>query len=535
MGRKARQLAVYLTATAAILFMALRLGPAELIPDHATTNCRQILTSDCLARLGIAAAMRDTPLPPYSTETYDLAKMGFFEEALVLEASAQEHHGLPPDAARLAAQGWLAGPVIAASIKDGQSPQAAFASTLQAGASDMYFAGLDLLGQKSNSRSADAATRQSVSDLAKLIAVQPAANANIRESNLIYAAELQAALQDRAESVLLLAQLPADGPHDFALSDALVRLVGPDNALALCDDIADCRWPSLLAAARAAPTPDAAKAYLEEAFRIPAARQPWPDYDRLERVVQVALGIEQPEFAVSLARQIVTLAATRDYAFPAVPQIFAARSLANAGAAASEIRESLNRAEAAVPADENAAVGFGLVSGPIIWGSSGIGAQTQWELANLRARIGDSDAAIRLMAGAAQPELAWRNVITPDLPIETITALLPAAGQAMTVEDSAYVRACLARDMVWGDPSPQLRDWAIMTTQAVLSADLFAGKRANWIYNCAANTAKSLGNQTMYRAALRQMGLAAMATGDTADLLRAATAWHDFETVSHGQ
>ena len=235
-----------------------------------------------------------------------------------------------------------------------------------------------------------------------------------------------------------------------------------------------------------------------------------------------------PDYALTLARRIEQMAETQTDAFPAFSHSAAARALFVAGAEPGDVRASLDLAEAAFPGAGEQVIGVGLVSGPILWGGSGIGAQARREIANLRAKLGDTDAAIRLMDGIDQPDFAWRDIVTPDLSVDTIDALLQAASAVLNAEDDAFVRACLARDIVSMDPSQPQRDWAAATAQSLGAADL-RGSRAGPIYSCVADAAKSLDNRSLYKTAVEQMGRAALDSGDFVALLGAGIAWHEVE------
>lgn len=65
------------------------------------------------------------------------------------------------------------------------------------------------------------------------------------------------------------------------------------------------------------------------------------------------------------------------------------------------MRAALERAEAGMPDGGGAVIGLGHM-GLIAWGG-GIGSQARWEQANLWARLGDVDRAVRLMAGIDDP------------------------------------------------------------------------------------------------------------------------------------
>jgi hypothetical protein len=205
------------------------------------------------------------------------------------------------------------------------------------------------------------------------------------------------------------------------------------------------------------------------------------------------------------------------------------RALFVAGAEPGAVPASLDLAEAAFPGVGEDVIGVGLVSGPILWGGSGIGAQARREIANLRAKLSDTDSVIRLMNDIEEPEFSWTQVVTSDLSVETIDVLLQAARADLTPEDDANVRACLARNMLWTSPTQPQKDWATATVQRLGPADLFTGSKVGAIYGCVADAAQSLDDGGLYKTALEQRARAALDSGDFVALLAAGIAWHDFE------
>jgi hypothetical protein len=121
-------------------------------------------------------------------------------------------------------------------------------------------------------------------------------------------------------------------------------------------------------------------------------------------------------------------------------------------------------------------------------------------------------------------------MLTPDIPVTLLDPLLRTAGDAMSSDDFAYVRACLAQDLVLADPSDLQAAWAKATATDILRADFLASKRASITYQCLSRVGYFLKNGDLYRNAVERMGQSALASRDFVDLFRAAITWHDFET-----
>ncbi len=532
MPRKILRISITTAATAAAVGLALKFAPAGQGPGKAFDDCALNMTSECLFALGLETASADGSSSRHLLEIGLLGQTGRIDEALAFGLRIQAAEGLAPGAAA-EIDARLASHRITAAIRDGANPQDAFARTPGADAGALWISALDLLGRRPYGPAAaprlpDERIRAIVAEMADMIAAM-AGTGSPSARRLADAAELQAALGNREAATRILGLLPK-GDRGVVLSEDLVRLIGAETALDLCGGIADCRKRMLPRAAAAAADAESARAYLDEVFAIHTARRPWPDFTEMARVVELAARLGHREHALVLAQDVARIATTSRGVFPSFPHIAAARSLLAAGAESGEVRQALDLAEGEFPESGSKVVGFGIVSGPIQWDNFGLEAQARREIANLRARLGDLDAAIRMMEGIRDPAFAWREVLTPDIPIESLDRLLQAASPALTVEENAYVRACLAQDMVLFDVSGPHLNWATTTMDEILRAEPFDGERAVAIYGCIVRVAANRQDRTAERAALTRMGQVALASGDVASLHRAGLAWYRFET-----
>jgi hypothetical protein len=543
--KKFPRLGVLILATGIAVFAALKYlpGQSELNRhselDRRYASCAAAMTSACLADLGFAEASRVSSLPRYVSEIVQLGQIGHLVEAYTLERRVQEASGLSPEAAKVAADRRLASLRITAAIRAGETVRQAFDQTPQADGGALWISALDLLGQRPYGMSPrsnappDATARLRVAAMAGLIAsLAQGENPRSATSHLVYAARLQAMLQDRKAAIASLGHLPTEGREGIILSDDLLQVIGAEVAVPLCGQVVECEiWTRIRLAVTAG---DAASARddLQRLFSTLADRKPWPDFGKREEVVALAAKGGDRGEALVLARRLLETAKTKPDVFPVFAFISAARALAVAGADDNEVRQSLSLAEAGFPQNPKTIVGFGFNAGPIQWGGFGLEAQARREIAGVRARLGDLDVAKTMMEGIQDPAFAWRDILTPDIPVAFLDPLLQTAGEAMSEEDFSYVRACLAQGLVLTAPSGPQAAWAKATATDILRAEPLVNKRASITYRCISWVGYSLKNDDLYHKAVERMGQAALASGDFVDLFRAAIAWHGFETTA---
>jgi hypothetical protein len=538
--RKSLRLGMLIFATGIAVFAALKYFPEESELDQRYAICAAAMTSACLGDLGFAEASHVSSLPRYVREISQMGQIGHLNEAHALELRVQEASGLPLEAAKVAADRQLASLRITAAIRAGKTVRQAFDQTPQANGGALWISALDLLGRSPYGMSAhpksppDAVNRFHVAEMAELIFIlaQREKNPRAATSYLVYAAELQAMLQDSKAAKTALAHLPAEGREGMILSDELLQVIGAEFAVPLCGQIVECEIWMRIRLAVAAGDAASARDDLERRFTALADQKPWPDFRKMEEVVALAAKGGDRGEALALARRLLETAKTKPDVFPVFAFISAARALEVAGADADEVRQSLDLAEAGFPQNPKAIVGFGFNSGPIQWGGFGLEAQARREIANALARLGDPDAAKTMMKGIEDPAFAWRDMLTPDIPVTLLDPLLQTAGDAMSSDDFAYVRACLAQDLVLADPSDLQAAWAKATATDILRADFLASKRASITYQCLSRVGYFLKNGDLYRNAVERMGQSALASRDFVDLFRAAITWYDFETTA---
>jgi tetratricopeptide (TPR) repeat protein len=397
----------------------------------------------------------------------------------------------------------------------------------------LWISALDLLERKPYGpsiglrRTTDDETLVIVSNMAAMIAAMALNEAERpRLSHLVYAAELQAALGNHEEVIQLLEQIPPTEDPYINLTEDLVRLIGSETALRLYNEVGGSRPNILLTAASAESDPDRSTAYLERAYEQFSNEKPWPDFDWMERTVKRSADLGHANLTLQLARDLALQAQTNQSAFPVFSHIKATRGLIAAQADESEIRQSLELAEGSFPQNDKEVVGIGVVSGPIVWGRSGLDAQARREIANLRGRLGDIEAAIQSMEGIEDPVFAWNDMLSADIPIEHINALLDAANAVLPTEGYYYVRAQLAAEMAHTDKAEAQRSWALSTATDILQAQQLDGDRAVVIYTSLARVGAGLEAPNIESLALERMAQAALISRDYGDLISAGFLWH---------
>ncbi|GGG74761.1 hypothetical protein GCM10011415_24080 [Salipiger pallidus] len=246
----------------------------------------------------------------------------------------------------------------------------------------------------------------------------------------------------------------------------------------------------------------------------------------MEGAVVRAANLGLQSIALELARDLGNQADTAPSAFPVFSHIAAARALMIAGADEGEVQDKLERAQSLFPQNDKAIVGVGVVSGAIVWGSSVLDSQARREIANLRARMGEIDAAIQIMNGIDEPVFAWNDMLTPEIPIETLDGLLDAARDAVSREGHAYLRAQHAQEMLFFGGSEEQKFWAQETATALLQTEELDGARAVLIYSTLTRIGARLGDEEIQSMALEKMAETALNSRGFSEMITAGFEWY---------
>ncbi|NBB81354.1 MAG: hypothetical protein GVY36_18255 [Verrucomicrobia bacterium] len=462
-----------------------------------------------------------------------LAQMGRIEDALALELRVVSEKDRPPENIEATVNRRLASHRITAAIRNGIDLDIAIERTPDVDPGVLSISALDLLGRNpygprtSPRIIPDDQVLGVVSDMAERIArMAQEEPERPQTSHLMYAAELQTALGNRTEVIQLLEALPQTTDPRINPSEDLIRLVGSQDALRLYREAGGSRPNILLTAASAETDLSLATEYLERAFTEFSSEEPWPDFDWMERTVERAAHLGLQAHALQLAHEMGNQADTAPSAFPVFPHIRTAQALMIAGADQGEVKDRLARAQSFFPQDDRMIVGIGLVSGAIVWGSSGLDAQARREIANLWAQMGENDATIQIMDGIDDPVFAWNDMLTSEIPIDTLDGLLDAASDALSREEHAYIRAQHAQEMLFFGGTEKQRLWAQETATALLQTEELDGDRAVLIYSTLTRIGARLGDREIQTMALEGMAQAALNSREFSDLISAGYQWH---------
>lgn len=462
-----------------------------------------------------------------------LAQMGRMEDALALELRVVSEKDRPPKNVEATVNRRLASHRITAAIRNGIDLETATDRTPGVDPGVLWISALDLLGRnpygvRTGPRNIpDDQELGVVSDIAERIASMAQEEPERPQtSHLMYAAELQTALGNRTEVIQLLEALPQTSDPRINPSEDLIRLVGSQDALRLYREIGGSRPNILLTAASAETDLSLATEYLERAFTEFSSEEPWPNFDWMERTVERAANLGLQSLALDLAHELGNQADTAPSAFPVFPHIKAARALMIASADEGEIQDRLERAQSFFPQNDKEIVGIGVVSGAIVWGSSGLDAQARREIANLRARMGEIDATIQIMDGIDDPVFAWNDMLTSEIPIETLDGLLDAASDALSREEHAYIKAQHAQEMLFFGGTEEQKLWAQETATALLQTEELDGDRAVLIYSTLTRIGTRLGDQEIQRMALEKMAETALKSRRFRELISVGFHWN---------
>ena len=268
-----------------------------------------------------------------------------------------------------------------------------------------------------------------------------------------YAAKLRAALGDRGGAVEVLRKMNTrDLPGHMWLSGIsveLLQVVGLDAALALADPSKRTFPKLLLRAGSAEPDPTKAAEHLARAFDIHSSRSPWPGFNLMLRVVAAAADRGLLQEARIFADRMVELAAIyADAPFGVFHGLDAAEALHLADAAPDEVSQQISLAVSQFPESGSEAVALGLVSGPMLWESSGLADEARGRVAAISAEIGDLDTTARMLDRLSEPMTQWLYLTDRDLPVAALDALRETAWRLLPAEDAAYVTGQFARMIV---------------------------------------------------------------------------------------
>lgn len=520
-------------AAAMLVLLALTFPPVIRAENAEFPACRSETSAQCLADLGVDLAMGAHSLPPYMREVGMLAQMGRIEDALALELRVVSEKDQPPDNIEATVNRRLASHRITAAIRNGIDLDTAIDRTRGVDPGILWISALDLLGRNPYGvRSGpgiapDGQVHDVVSDMAERISrMAQEEPERPQTSHLMYAAELQTALGNRTEVIQLLEALPQTNDPLINPSEELIRLVGSQDALRLYREAGGRRPNIFLTAASAETDLSLATEYLERAFAEFSSEEPWPDFDWMERTVERAANLGLQALALELAHELGNQADTAPSAFPVFPHIKAARALMIASADEGEVQDRLERAQSFFPQNDREIVGIGVVSGAIVWGGSGLDAQARREIANLWARMGEIDTTIQIMDGIDDPVFAWNDILTSEIPIETLDGLLDAASDELSREEHAYVRAQHAQEMLFFGGNEEQQFWAQETATALIQTEQLNGDRAVLIYSTLTRVGARLEDRYIQITALERMAEAALDSREFRDLLSAGYQWH---------
>ncbi|WP_188790464.1 hypothetical protein [Salipiger pallidus] len=260
-------------AALTIVFVAFTLSPAISAQNADFSACRSERSSQCLTDLGVDLALNARALPPYMREVGMLAQMGRIEDALALEFRVVSEKDQPSRNVEATVNRRLASHRITAAIRNGIDLDAAIERTPDVDAGVIWISALDLLdrnpyGVRSGPRiMPDDQILDVVSDMAERIAKMAQEEPERPQTiHLMYAAELQTALNNRTEVIRLFEALPQTRNPLINPSHDLIRLIGSQTALRLYREAGGSGHNILLTAASAETDLSLATEYLKRAF-----------------------------------------------------------------------------------------------------------------------------------------------------------------------------------------------------------------------------------------------------------------------------
>ncbi len=517
----------------AIVFLLFTFSPRSPSIDEKYTHCQAASSAKCLTDWGLEKALTTKTLPRRMREVTWLARMGRFEDAHALEVRVEVGKGSPPETAQADADRRIASHKLASAIRSGLSLDEAVGDSPEVDAGVLWITGLDLLDRNpyGAAHRPEKLPDESILEVINEIALQIEAFARDeadrpKTSHLVYAAELFSALYDRGAALGALRQIPKTEDARIRMSVDLITVVGVETALEIYHEAGGSSPHFLLNAAAAEESVERAEELFEEAFVAFSLETPWPDFSFMHRTVERAAEQEYSDLSLRLAREMARQAETTPASFPVFGHIYAARALSAADAPDEEIRESIDMDLGLFPDDPSKLMGFGLVSGPILWGKSGLETEARRGIANLLARIGELEEASRLMEGLENPVFSWNDMLTSEIPAEHFDELLLAASETLNVHELAYVRAQLSAEIFRKDVSAAHREWAVLTAREIAEGELVSGERAVWTYASVLRVAQKAGRSGLREVAFNRIAEAAITSGSYTDLIQAGLEWH---------
>ncbi len=532
--QKAVRLSLLVSVAAAGLLAVLLLHPDVRAREARFKSCAENLSADCLADLAVETGLAGAPPSSASDGIRILQLLGKDASALALVQRSLDLGNTPDIPGLGGAEAYLAPVRIARAMDQGMTPAEAYSKT--PGARYLHLtAALRLLREPpfATGRHTDPLSPLQRDQIAQTAAfletlaetLQPGWKKNALEM----AMELHLKLDDPASVQRLFDRIDWGDDWNGVLSEATIAVVSVDHALSKCRNKPACQVNLYRRAALVEKSPVEAERMLRVAFKQYRDREPWPDFDEMEEVIGLALQRGDHPLALTVALELDQLAQTRTGVFPSFPHIAAARALLASGGNLQDVGAALDRAEAEMPGSGAEAIGLGHM-GPITWGG-GIGSQARWELAALRARLGDVDRAIRLLEVIDDPAYAWGEVLEQDLPPNVQDLLLAAASAALDNGELLRLRARMAGPLATDSASPAQKTRATAVARDVVAkVDL---DEESTVRVCHALTfIDGASNPDLRRQVLECAGHAALRSRDSGLLLLAAAMWLDFESVA---
>lgn len=515
-------------------FRARSLGPPQKATRAKAAACRESPHPECLLDLGVALLLDQRELTSSNSWLANFAMSGRIDDAEAVFRGLAERSGASPDDAAKSARRVTGRYRLATELRAGIILDAALATLPEVDGSDLWLVGLDLLGRRPFGRPASFASeapgdaeRELVAALAtRILAWNRSSPQRAQDYHLEYAAKLRAALGDRDGTVEVLREMSTrDLPGHMwlsGLSVELLQVVGPDAALALADPL-DRTFPTLLLRAGSAEQdPTKAAEHLAGAFEIHASRSPWPDFNLMLRVVKAAADRGLAQETRVFADRVVELAESYAEApFGVFHGLDAAEALHLADAASDEVSQQISLAVSQFPESGSEAVALGLVSGPMLWESSGLADEARGVVAAISAEIGDHETSVRMLGRLSEPVPQWLYLMDRNLSVATLDVLHEAVWRLLAPEDAAYVTGQFARMFVMHERTFARKAWALRIARE-LAADTDALRaRSGAVATAVALVAFDQQDVALGRAALEALARLALDRHDAALLIRA--------------
>lgn len=149
----------------------------------------------------------------------------------------------------------------------------------------------------------------------------------------------------------------------------------------------------------------------------------------------------------------------------------------------------------------------------------------------MRARLGETDRALRLLDGIDDPAHAWGEVLRGDLPDTVLDRLLAAARGDLSEGQFLLLCARLVGGFLWDFASETEATQAIVAAEVVLAAVDPADELAVGICSELARVGDKAGDDALRRQALDCAGQAALLARDAGLLLDAARLWFAYDAA----